>query len=429
MWVWLTGLIDRKRFVFAHKFNRGEVFIAKSSSRAHGCIRKGDIMDAGDFIETVLRIAKSSNTQDTLFKDKSEQIEDITGAKENSEEQEPPTAIKPKDFYWDQIVVILVSAILGLTVLDVTVEFFRGSGVQCFTPTRLSAGEDLTRDQASFVNEYCYRSLPAAEYYPVFIIIHGLLIVAPHYLWSSVFGGHFGFYFDLVKKLDRLRNGKTGDYNPENYDIVKKLENEFTHKQKTIFYSYIAKLIIQVAICLISIIINAAAFRDFSSLFTCPSNIRSAERWPLPSPVNCSYTPLRLLSVLSYADYGLVTLATFILLYGLGWCFVRHTTELGYETIAQFSMETCLLPQYFVPAKFWSSPRSPRIANDFDFLLMRLFRADTGHGNVFKDIQVAKKMKDDIDIEHALLHLFINVQKGNTTCAIRIKCSLQQCTH
>ena len=29
-----------------------------------------------------------------------------------------------KDFYWDQVVIIIVTAILGLTVLDISVEFF-----------------------------------------------------------------------------------------------------------------------------------------------------------------------------------------------------------------------------------------------------------------------------------------------------------------
>ena len=36
----------------------------------------------------------------------------------------------------------------------------------------------------------------------------------------------------------------------------------------------------------------------------------------------------------------------------------------------------------------WFSPFDPRIKNDLDFLIMHLFRADSGHGKVFKDIQV-----------------------------------------
>ena len=44
------------------------------------------------------------------------------------------TSLEPKDFIWDQFLKYISSAILALTVLNVSVEFLRGGGVQCFPP-------------------------------------------------------------------------------------------------------------------------------------------------------------------------------------------------------------------------------------------------------------------------------------------------------
>lgn len=49
--------------------------------------------------------------------------------------KEEGTALEPKDFFWDQFLKYISSAILALTVLNVSVEFLRGGGVQCFPPT------------------------------------------------------------------------------------------------------------------------------------------------------------------------------------------------------------------------------------------------------------------------------------------------------
>lgn len=45
------------------------------------------------------------------------------------------TSLEPKEFFWDQFLKYISSAILALTVLNVSVEFLRGGGVQCFPPT------------------------------------------------------------------------------------------------------------------------------------------------------------------------------------------------------------------------------------------------------------------------------------------------------
>ena len=39
-----------------------------------------------------------------------------------------------KDFVWDQFLKYISSAILALTILNLSVEFLRGGGVLCFPP-------------------------------------------------------------------------------------------------------------------------------------------------------------------------------------------------------------------------------------------------------------------------------------------------------
>ena len=53
---------------------------------------------------------------------------------------------------------------------------------------------------------------------------------------------------------------------------------------------------------------------------------------------------------------------------------------------------------------------APRIHNDLDFLEMCLFRADSSHGRVFKEILIDKELRKFRGQDHELLHLFLNVQ-------------------
>ena len=61
-------------------------------------------------------------------------IKTVLGAvtEEGKKGSEP---VNPKDFFWDQFVKYISSAILALTLINVTVEFFRDGGVYCFQPS------------------------------------------------------------------------------------------------------------------------------------------------------------------------------------------------------------------------------------------------------------------------------------------------------
>lgn len=343
----------------------------------------------------------------------------VNGTKGPGENVRP--ALVPKEFYWDQMVTILVSAILGLSLLDIFAEYFRGSGLQCYTPTPDSleiSPDGFTRDRAGFVNSYCYRSLPRGEYFTVFILAHGLAIIAPHYLWSSLYGGKFGHFFDLVKDLNRLRNPNTGHYDASNFEIVRKLEEEYYRGM--IFVTYGVKLLLQFFFSLASFLVVALYFdyKSFSRSFCCPNDCEAANEtlppdWPLETNLRCVYSSLQYLLVLRYVDIALVGVTILVLLYGLLWCVFRHSSELGYKAVAKFVINSCLLAENYVPKSWLRQPFSPSIKNDIDFLLLRLHRTDAGHGKVFKEIQVQKEINHLNKQRHELLQMFLVADDDN----------------
>jgi len=240
-------------------------------------------------------------------------------------------------------------------------------------------------------------------------------------VWESLFRGYFDSFFGLVKQLDRLRDPKTGEYADRNINIVNKLEAEFSSNQRRIFIYYILKLVFQLSIALISVALSESVFLDFSTSFSCP-HAEILTDWPLDSNLTCVFSSLRILSVIRYGDYALIAIGVSANIYGLLWCVSRHVTELGYRDVAKFAFTSGLSPESFVP----SSPLkclhrsciervgaifSPGIRNDLDFILMRLFRADAGIGQAFKDIQIHNELKHHLDQDHELLHVFISAQQ------------------
>ena len=348
----------------------------------------------------------------------------------NDKKKDVSDAIEPKDFFWDQFHKYVSSAILALTVLNVSVDLLRDGGVVCFPPP--DTDDLLTnkliyefgRDQAKYLNNYCARSVPITEYFPIYILVHGIFLIAPHYIWNAVNKGDFDSFFAIAEKFDRLRDYKTGEYPEQNFDRVTKLEFEYGGSRRKIFFSYLVKLCSQLCVCVGSVIFSSIYFTEFSFSFNCPRDLSEnslSMGWPLNITVPCVYSSLRILSLIRYADFILVAIAGVLSIYGLAWCFLRHTGELGHIEIARFQFQSGLTADNFIfpsviswpshqcccckdkkkkhrpPFIIWvftHYPRirnvfSPRIKSDFDFLIMRLFRADLSHGKVFRDIQVS----------------------------------------
>lgn len=335
--------------------------------------------------------------------------------------------VQPKEFFWDQFLKYISSSILALTLVNITIAFFQDTSLACFHPpdtasllpeVRTLDVYEIAPGQSNFINKYCIGSIPVTEYFPVYIVVHGFLLVVPHYIWHAVFKGSFDSFFSIVVKIDRLRNSNTGQYNKECFDRVAKLTREFGGKRK-IFLSYIAKLLVQFMACVGAIAVSTVWMRDFAYAFDCPRLLAEEgiipRDWPLNMTVPCVYTMLRTLRIIRIVDFILTGFAIALTLYGIVWCFIRHPTELGHHQVVKFAFQSGLKPsQYSAPpiinirgmkylrilnCCLWLFTRRPFILNlrnlffssissDLDFLLLFLFRADASHGRVFKNIQV-----------------------------------------
>ncbi len=136
--------------------------------------------------------------------------------------------------------------------LNVTVEFLRGGGIFCFPPSDNVAIENKNLQgkmiyqfgtgQTNYINNYCARMILKTEYFPIYILIHGIFLILPHYVWTSIHRGDFRSFFSVVNKLDHLRD-ESGEYDS---NLVTRLEQAYSGQR--IFFSYIFKLLCQLAV-------------------------------------------------------------------------------------------------------------------------------------------------------------------------------------
>ena len=345
------------------------------------------------------------------------------GDKENS------VVLSGREFFWDSVVLYVVSAIIGLTAIDLVSEFIRGSGVECYSPSN----DNITR-YLKYINRFCTESIPAGEYFPTFIVIQGILIAAPHYLWLNQYGGRFDFFFARVKALKRSKDRKTGEYPLKNFVFIQQLQSAFgTYRSRVIFWLYVVKLVLQLVLSFISLNIAVGYFTEFEENFHCPRDYNPNSRsgplryWPLQEQVRCVFTSLRLLALIRAVDIFLLVLVVAGLIWALLWCFHTHKTELGSQRIAEFTFQSGLEPEHYniyfqrhsLPLWLKPLPRSwfayvcdlfnfrgsECIRSDLDFLILRLFRADSGLGFILKEVQVLKAVRDMNDEDHNWLDL------------------------
>ena len=324
-------------------------------------------------------------------------------------------SLKPREFFWDNIVLFVVSTILGLAAIDVITQFLRGGvsagGIACFPPS----GADVA--QAAYINNYCSSFLPFGTYVTTFMVVHAILLIVPHYLWLGHYGGNFEFFFQLVSTLKRVQDHtQAGERIPENRTIVQQLESTFTLLNRNYIYrSYVLKLVLQLLWTLVGISFGIGFFvTRFNERFTCPSNFNSTtyEFWPLNEPVNCTYETLSLLQYLWIGDLLLLLLASFSLTGAILWSFSTHPTALGYKEFASFAFQSGFHPQYYVKyITSYPSCSSPHvIKTDLDFLVLRLYQTDGGLGHVLVEELVQKWLKRHLDDDHRRLALHMGKQ-------------------
>ena len=348
------------------------------------------------------------------------------------EEEETELSYALKELFWDKIVVFLTTAIIGLSAVDILTELLRGgSGIVCFVPDELN----LAEGQEDYVNSYCAQSVPDTQYLPIFVLVQGVLVATWHYLWKSSFTSHFDYFFSLAKTLTRLSDETTGEYPRKNLNIIKKLEIEFsTFSPSKILRWYQAKLGAQLITAIVSMLFLFLVFTNFDVNFSCP-RIEN-QYWPIPGEkINCIFTSLRLFSLVRVADAFLLVLVILAVLWGFIWSISRHTTELGCTNVALFSYTTGISPEYFLPKPMFGHIRgffanicsarigqeivlrffSPRIKTDLDFLLMMLYRTDSGLGHSFKEGQIYMSYKRLSDADLLRLNIHIRTKRNNST--------------
>lgn len=323
--------------------------------------------------------------------------------------------LKSRDFFWDSVILYLVSIILALSAVDVVIEFIRGSGVACNVPGNTST---------DYINSFCAGSLPITEFVPAFVFIHGLVIMIPHYLWTAHYGGYFDYFFSTVSALEPLREEDTGEFPYKNQNIVRQLQLSFsTYKRNFVFILYIGKLLTQLVVGVVSLVISVLYFTNFDVVFRCPrdSNDTADPSWPLPTQVNCVFTSLKLLFWIRILDIFLIVLIILSIIWGLLWCASGHSSELSAKGVAKFTFQSGLIPDFYVPhipaprvcrscilRIFTSIPwpfKSPWISTDLDFLLLKLYRTNAGTGRVFKDVQIDMETQDMMEEDQQLVNL------------------------
>ena len=345
-------------------------------------------------------------------------------------------APQSRDFLFDSITLYVVAVILALAAIDVVTEYVRESHVQCYpNDTDSTLSSKAFASVQDYVNEFCTGRLPSLQYLPALIAVHAIFILVPHYVWLNAYGADLDFFFTHASKLKRTREVSTGDYHEMNYIISQQLENAFFKfsRSNRMYLSYIAKLIWQIVFCIagIVIILSLLFYQGIpTTTFKCPDD-ENEDAWPLPynETVYCVFSPLGLLQKIWVVYVFLLILAVLFLLINLFNLIKWHTRELGFKMCAKFSFVTGIPYQHYelVPANtikltlyshcfwkrvlkklmcpFWQC--SPyHIRSNYDFLVVKLFRTDSGLGYILKELHVARLLQMENNSELQRLSLY-----------------------
>lgn len=331
----------------------------------------------------------------------------LSGAEEVGEGK----AVTRREFFWDEWLSYVASAIVALSLIDLSVEFVATGrqGLLCDVNVTFTFG----RDRYAYVNSYCARFLPLGQYYTLFTLIQGIVLLSPHYIWLSVCNGYFELFFALVGMLRRLKERSTGEYHPRNYAIIKKLHEEFVSKKRfgnRILIGYRVKLALQGLCALIFLMSCTLVFSDFETDLTCPSvDLPPDETF---GRVQCVYGRLYFLSFVRVANLVLLGLGLAAIFMGALMIFLRpHIEALGFEEQAKFAYHAGINHSHYQPKTAYYIPFSPfHIKTDLDFMLVRLFVSDAGYGKIFKDVQISDYIARLLEADFKNLHSYSHIR-------------------
>ena len=321
--------------------------------------------------------------EESLLKLLSQKFEENQELKANQQLEKNTSSfqiLKQKTLVWDSIILSIAFYIFGLSVSSIIVELFKSNenSVACFTSFE-------NRGQNTYVNNYCHKHLPEAEYFPLMLVLQATLLIVPHYVWKACLSAEFGSFFSHVARVDILRKVNTGKYPYKNYTIVNYLQREFGDS-KFILVNYGIKLFAQIIVVgsVLTVIGNVLGEPSKGITFECSDDDNQ-----IFDNVMCAYPRLLFSNVLLGIDYGLLALAVIMLAIGLYWVFFwNHSTNQDNDEIAKFCYKSCIDAQYG-----YKSPKGCnkfsigwcRMRSDFSFLIASLH---SGLQRVFRTIQI-----------------------------------------
>ena len=374
--------------------------------------------------------------------------------------QSKSTDIEPRDFFWDQLPKYTASGMIALTIIEV-LSTLAGESVKCLTP---HAG--FTRDQSDYINNYCDRHAPPAQYYPLALVVQAICIVIPHFLWVTLFYGQFQDFFSLATELDRRKDNLIGDYALKNSLIVKNLNDKFGKGKKIpwIFLSYLAKLVLQVAVVAAAFGVNGDyfAYNKFLPSFPCPPppaglNCTSADGplcityndsvgvfadlflfdleadWPFKYQVNCVLSTVNTFQAVWILNMILLIITILAHFAGIVWSMMRHTEQLNWKETADFIFHSGLEGSEYQASSYLESIREMkvfalyRITSDFKFLFLKLHRYDAGLAKVFHDLMIGNFIETEIQAQHEVLSYYSKTKDGKCKFSLYCKCKSYFC--
>ena len=285
-----------------------------------------------------------------------------------------------KPFIWDSAILALAYTIFGISMSAVIVEIFNPNkfALACF-----SSFDNI--NQYAYINNYCRKDVPVEDYFTLALVLHAAVLFIPHYLWKSYFSAHIDCFFRHVSSIDTLREGDTGKYPNKNSNILNDLQKEFGDREM-ILNSYIAKLVLQFFMILISFISNWIIFGGIDSniTFECYDDNEKSQSF---GNVTCAYPRNQLINILQVADYCLLLVAMMMLTVGLLWIFL-YNHSLEYYKLAEFCYDSGINPKYWCHKPLKKRLKWCQLKNDFMFLLSSLLATDVGVRNILKAILV-----------------------------------------
>ena len=269
-------------------------------------------------------------------------MENLPKLKQNLEEKTTSSResqkVEPKSFLWDRIIFSLASTIFALSFSGIIIDFFRSDeySLACFIHLE-------NRAQYTYINSYCHKHVPVADYFPFALIAHTAALTVPHYLWKASFSAQFDTFFSHAAKIETLSIEDTGKYPPKNYAVANYLQKEFGERT-VILRMYIAKIFSQLFLVAILIILTAVIFADINTniTFQCYEDDEGSQ---LFDNVTCAYPKKLYLNVLQVFDYLLLGVAMMVLGFGLCWCLL-YNRPLAEHKVAEFCYQSSLDAKY-----------------------------------------------------------------------------------